>query len=653
MDFFQSQENARKKTFLLVGLFILAVLLIIVGVYAAFTVVTAMMWTGVEGQHVAEPVSLWSGSRAVLTTIVVIGVVGFSAMGKIVQFSRGGGAAVASSVGGQPVDPATTDPLERRLMNVVEEMAIASGCPVPKVYVLQNEAGINGFAAGNRLDDAAIAITRGGLEQLSREELQGVVAHEFSHILNGDMRLNIRLAGVLFGLLVLSVLGQGLFRAAFHGSLYRGMSRGRRSDNNGGLMVLAALGGMLLLLGLVGQFFGRLIQAAISRQREFLADAAAVQFTRSADGISGALQKIGAAAGRGKVADAGAGTVAHLFFANAMQSSLGGMLSTHPPLPKRIRAIDRNWDGTFTRGEKRSAKAVSPKGAGASGGIKQQGGGRSGRGLAPDSIAAGVGMMAFIHAIGTVSAESVDYARALRSGLPEELVTSIHSAKDAPVVVACLLLDEAASTRSKQLGLLKQRLSADFEARAVQLFPRIAHELERGRMILLELCLPALKQAGGTFSKETFLQAMRELADADGELHFRECLLLAVLEVRLRRGEAEKPGRVKLQDPAALRVLSAFAQLETSDANAASEVFGAATQAAGHPEFKFSKVDDNIQLEKDLVQLTNLSLDDRRTFISLSARIVWHDEQVSPEERELLRALGAVLECPIPPVHVG
>ena len=651
MDFFQSQENARKKTFLLVGLFVLAVLLIIVGVYATLTVVTAMMLGGMPEQGIPQPVSLWSGRRVVLTAFVVIGVVGFSAMGKIMEFSRGGGAAVAKSVGGQLVDPATKDPLERRLMNIVEEMAIASGCPVPKVYVLQNEAGINGFAAGNRLDDAAIAITRGGLEHLSRDELQGVVAHEFSHILNGDMRLNIRLAGVLFGLLVLSIIGQGLFRAAFHGSLYRGMSRGRRSDNNGGLMVLAVLGGMLLVLGLVGQFFGRLIQAAISRQREFLADAAAVQFTRSADGISGALQQIGAAAGGGKVADADAATVAHLFFANAMQSRLGGMLSTHPPLPKRIRAIDPSWDGSFTRKKRASARASAEKKK-SSVEANQRGGGGSGR-TAADSIASGVGMMAFIHAIGTISAESVDYARALRAGLSDDLMTSIHSEDDAPVVAACLLLDEKPAIRTKQLELLRAELSPAFEERAVQLFPRVSHELGRGRMALLELSLPALKQSEAKVSKESFLRAMRQLADADGELHLRECLLLAVLEVRLRRERGEKPGRVKLHDPAACRVLSALAQLETSTDEAAAEVLATGTQSAGASAIPFTRVDNNLQLEKDLVNLTGLSLEDRRTFLSLAARIVWHDQEVSSEERELLRALGAVLECPIPPVPVG
>ena len=257
-----------------------------------------------------------------------------------------GGSAVATALGGRPVSPTTADPNERKLLNVVEEMAIAAGVPVPQVYLLPEERGINAFAAGHSTSDAAVTVTGGAIKLLTRDELQGVIGHEFSHILNADMRLNLRLIGIIFGIICLTVIGRILLR-----------TRGRRNP-------LPLLGLALLLIGWIGVLFGRLIQAAVNRQREFLADASSVQFTRNPAGLAGALRKIGGLSYGSKLAAAHAEEASHMFFSNGMGESFFHLMDTHPPLAARIRAIDPSFDGTFppvaVTGEESATPPVSP-----------------------------------------------------------------------------------------------------------------------------------------------------------------------------------------------------------------------------------------------------------------------------------------------------
>ena len=281
MDFFARQDQARKKTKLLVFYFVVAVILIVALNY----LVALVVFSGAQArQHrddryeAATPLVLWNPPVFLGATLITLAIVSIGSVFKISQLA-GGGSVVAESMGGRLVNSNTTDPDERKLLNVVEEMAIASGVPMPQVYVLDNEEGINAFAAGHTTGDAAVGVTRSCITKLSRDELQGVIGHEFSHILNGDMRLNIQLMGVLFGILCLATIGRIL--------LY--VRGGNSRDKN----MLPIIGIALLIIGSVGVFFGRLIQAAVSRQREFLADASSVQFTRNPAGLSGALQKIG------------------------------------------------------------------------------------------------------------------------------------------------------------------------------------------------------------------------------------------------------------------------------------------------------------------------------------------------------------------------
>ncbi len=331
MNFFQHQEAARRKTGLLVVLFIVAVALIILAVYAAALAFYLTQMRGLEG----TARSWWVPGVFFPVAIATVILVSLGSLYKIATL-RGGGAVVASQLGGSKISPSTQKLNERVLLNVVEEMAIASGVPVPEVYLLDKEKGINAFAAGFTPDDAVIGVTRGCLETLSRDELQGVIAHEFSHILHGDMRLNLRLIGILHGILLLALIGEMLLRS---------MRYSRDSKKGGAGIALAGLA--LFVIGYVGLFFGKLIKSAVSRQREYLADAAAVQFTRNPGGLGGALKRIGGLAHGSRITEANPETASHLFFGNALRASLLGLMSTHPPLDVRIKRIEPSFDGRF------------------------------------------------------------------------------------------------------------------------------------------------------------------------------------------------------------------------------------------------------------------------------------------------------------------
>jgi Zn-dependent protease with chaperone function len=341
MDFSALQEKARTNSSLLVIYFIIAIVCIIAAVYGIGVLLAYYAQAPSPSDEPPPALALWNPTvflyAAVGTVVVVLG----GWLYKAAALSAGG-SAVAESLGGRLLDDSPTSPHERQLRNVVEEMSIASGVPMPRIYVLDDE-GINAFAAGHSPSDAAIAVTHGCLTTLSRDELQGVLGHEFSHLLNGDMRLNLRLMGIIFGILSLTVIGRILLFSR------SGDSRGRNP------MVLFGIA--LVVIGAIGALFARVIQAALSRQRESLADASSVQFTRNPAGLSSALQKIGAIGSR--IDSPHASEASHMFFANGISAPLLGMLATHPPLADRIRAIDPGWDGQFKQLGTATAEAES------------------------------------------------------------------------------------------------------------------------------------------------------------------------------------------------------------------------------------------------------------------------------------------------------
>jgi len=333
MRFFEHQRLARRQTRILVLLFILALAAIVVAV----NLVAALFWIWMQGKGLRGPHAFpqWFFiTNTAITAGLILG-------GTLIELFnlREGGDVVARMAGGRPLQPGTRNLREQRLQNVVAEMALASGIKCPVVYLLNQEQSINAFAAGYDPDQAVVVLTQGALDRLTRDELQGVVAHEFSHILNGDMRLNVRIIGVLFGIQMIAGFGEHLIGSARNFAFAT-----RREERSPPFKVLLlALGVALFVTGYIGVIFGRMIRAGVSRQREFLADASAVQFTRNPDGIGGALRKIGGLGRRGTpgshIQHHNAEQLSHLFLGAPRSGLVSGLMASHPPIRERLRRI--------------------------------------------------------------------------------------------------------------------------------------------------------------------------------------------------------------------------------------------------------------------------------------------------------------------------
>ncbi|MDO8345317.1 MAG: M48 family metallopeptidase, partial [Cellvibrio sp.] len=339
MNFFEHQDRARRKTNHLILLLMLAVLSLVAITTLLFA---AFVYFGQEhtSANAGETLGVWQGIMQALSfetfLWIALGVSSVVALGSLFRFFqlRAGGKTIAEAMGGRLLSGNTADADERKILNVVEEMAIASGTAVPPVYLIEDDA-INAFAAGYHPQDAVIGITRGCIHALSRDELQGVIAHEFSHIFHGDMRINMRLISLLHGILVIGLIGEFLMRTAGNRSV-------RRSSKDSSPVAILALGLGLLVIGYSGIFFGNLIKAAVSRQREFLADASAVQFTRNPEGIAGALKKIGGSSHGSQLQNEHAAEFSHMYFGQGVKSFFT-LMATHPPLEDRIKRIQPNW----------------------------------------------------------------------------------------------------------------------------------------------------------------------------------------------------------------------------------------------------------------------------------------------------------------------
>jgi Zn-dependent protease with chaperone function len=661
MDFFEAQEHARKRTFRLVVLFSLAVLGTIVLTYLAVMVI--LNW-GHAGRAYAEPEFQWFDPQALAAvaagTLVVIG---FASLYKWSQF-RAGGSAVAEGVGARRVDSHSTDFNERRLLDVVEEMAIASGVPVPAVYVLDDEPCLNAFAAGLTTSDAVVTVTRGTLQKLNRDELQGVLAHEFSHILNGDMRLNVKIAAIIFGILVIGLIGRGILWSMGRG---RVSSRGR----GGGVLAILAIGLALMIIGYLGYFFGRLIQAAVSRQREFLADASAVQFTRNPGGIAGALRKIGGYALGSNLATHKATEIGHFFFAEGTASTLfSGLWATHPPLDARIRAVDPQWDGKYYQ----PAEVVD---------VRKESFQSVGYGPPPIlsaealrrayNLPAGVPALASVAAvmqIGSLTPQHVDYARALIDATPARLRTAARLPREALALVYGLLLEPSREIGAEQAAILATRAGNETAGLVRELLPAFGQLAVEARLPLAQLALPALRQLPPA-ELAVFAATCQALIAADQELSYFEWAVQKVLLRHLTVAQAPAAAVTQVYSfnavvneiavvLSALAWAGAVAGPEQSDGTVAADAAAAAAAFRGGADqlpviaAKLSLLPPDAcefaPLDAALDRLDGASFPIKQRLVLACAHTVSHDNQIRPEEGELLRAVSDALGCPVPPL---
>ncbi len=649
MDFFGAQDDARRKTWQLALLFAAAVLSLVVLTNLLVAVVYG--WAANHTRLTAfDPVALVAALPLEYWAWISLGVVGAVAMASGYKYllMRRGGRAVAEALGGRLIPPSTGEFRERRLLNVVEEMAIASGMPVPPVYVVE-EPSINAFAAGYSPDDAVIGVNRGTLEHLNRNELQGVIGHELSHVLNGDSRLNLRLIAVLHGILFIGVLGRGLLYGVGRGS------RRRSGSSSGGAPALA-LGLGLLVIGYAGTFFGNLIKAAVSRQREYLADAAAVQFTRNPAGLAGALKKIGGLSSGSRMRTAAAGEMSHIFFGAAGRMTLGGLLATHPPLEKRIRAVDPRWDGRFITptaapevAPESAARAV-PDGATYAVAPTPPGAGPEGSSAlevhaTPEALAA---------AVGRLDDRGLAEATRLIAGLPEPLHDAAHDPFSARALMYALVLDDSEDSRKSQLEHLALHAEAGLPETLERLLPAVASLDEQQQLTLVEMAIPALKQLSSR-QYRAFMDNLEALITADQRIELMEWVLHRLLVKELaphfgtpktRRGV---PGHGP--DPDCVRVLlSALAREGGRTSAEADAAFQAGMAHMGlrgdfdpRPDPDFRRLNDALRTLRKTAPLKKPRL------IKACAATVTADGRVSVREGALLQGIAAALDCPLPP----
>ena len=668
MDFFGHQDAARSRSRRLVWLFALAVAGTMAAVYLVFA--GFARWQGLDE---GWAFGLWNPTLFAAVAAGTSAVIGGGSLYKTAALARGGGDAVATLLGGRPLVPNTRDAGERRLLNVVEEMALASGTAVPAVYVLEDEAAINAFAAGLDRDAAVIGVTRGTVEQLDRDELQGVIAHEFSHILNGDMRLNLRLMGLIHGILVLSLIGYWILRSAGSGS-------SSKKKGGGGI---AVLGIALWLVGWVGQFFGELIKSAVSRQREFLADAAAVQFTRNPTGISRALKKIAATSGGSRLVSKNAAQASHLFFGNGLGERMFAWRATHPPLAERIRRLDPAWDGSLGEAEgpaaggrsarKGAARAAGAGAASAAGAVPAEAalatsslaGGPAhptasprlevaAAGLAPAQVTAVAGQPGPVH---------LAAAAILLRGLPRELHERAHEPMAARAVALALLCDRDDGVRQRQLAAVAGAGDAALASELAAILPAVAALPDESRLPLLDLTLPALRRLSPA-QYRAFRTLVDELARADAALSLFEYSLHRVLLRHLDPVFApQSPRRVlhgslrQLAEPCAV-LLSTLAHVGARRPEEAATAFAAGVGALGREAppglallpreaCTFRRLDDAV------ARLERVAPPRLRELLTACGATVAHDGEVSGAEGELLRAIADALGCPVPPLVVA
>lgn len=631
MNFFKAQDDARRRTKWLVVYFFLAIIGVILSVYGIVYLV--LLYTGTA-------VSPWMPGVFLITAFGTGGVMGTGSLFKTMQLN-GGGAVVARDMGARQVDPHTRDSDERRLVNVVEEMAIASGVPVPQVWIMDEELGINAFAAGTEPGNAVVAVTRGCLQRLTRDELQGVVAHEFSHIMNGDMRLNMRLMGLLFGIVMISMIGRMMFQALRFMNV-----RSSRNDKGGGggiviAIILAGVG--LMIVGSVGVFFGRLIQAAISRQREYLADASAVQFTRSADGIAGALKKIGGQQFGSKISAAKAAEASHLFFADGGMFSYG--LATHPPLDVRIRAVQKSWDGEFIA---TSLPDVAHGRAGKSMARDLRMSGLAGAGAVPPPLP-----RKELEALGEPSQIHINVGALLRSGLNEEWITACHDREEAQALIFGLLLAEDNELREGEIMFVKNGAGDDAGELALHWNHELAGLHSSLKIALVDLSIPTLRRLSLP-EYERFVEITQWLIASDGQVDLFEFMLQHIVERHLdthfRRRSFPKIKFRKinsLQDETNV-LLTTLAAIGGEDQMQAA--YGAAIAESGWQMTMAPAAECGLNnIESALEKFNYATPLVKKQLLRMCGLAVMHDGVVKNREAELLRAIADAIGCSIPP----
>lgn len=659
MDFFASQELARRNTVRLVILLILSVLAIIALVFIPVLFVVATL----NGEPDALQNPLVIGQAFLWSTLGVSTVVGSGMMLKFIELSQGG-KAIAELVGGRRLLPNTMQPAEKRLLNIVEEMALAAGMPVPPVYVLDREMGINAFAAGHTVNDAIIGVNRGTLETLNRDELQGVIGHEMSHILNGDMRMSLRIIGLLHGIQAIALIGYMLIRMVGNVQYYQ-TSRSKENQGDPRIFLLMA-GSALLVIGGVGLFFARLIKASISRQREFLADASSVQFTRNPQGIGGALKMIAVHSEHSLVRSENAEALSHMFFADRFGKLLAGFFATHPPLWQRIKRVEPGFNGDFQEYLRTRAKATigfedereKPQPTTGSPFDRFVPEITKFPGIGSKSLHGGLLNPALIiAAIGSPTEDDIEYSRVVIGNVPERLLHACHETFSARCVVFASLLDRDPEIRRVQMELIHRNEGEQTVREAAALLPYLGEADVRYRLPIFEILQGTLVGLSDNQYRQ-FRKTLSELIAADQSINLFEFFLRHHLVIHLDRhfGHAtakeikyNTPDQVAGEIGYVLSVLAKIGHKADAESRAAFQAGISSLKLSPAPEYLSEGLNIG-QLARAITILSHASPQLKKDFLSAVVVAISYDHRVTVEEAELFRALAESLDCPVPPL---
>lgn len=704
MNFFEQQDLAHSNTKRLVFLLCLAVISLIAITTLMFA--TAFYYMELNANTMMANTGLWqgitqtmswkmlAGISAVVCTVIIAG-----SLFKLIQLSSGG-RAVAEALGGRPLNVINANTDEKKILNVVEEMSIASGTPVPPVYIIEDEA-INAFAAGHTPQDAVIGVTRGCIRLLTRDELQGVIAHEFSHIFHGDMRLNLRLVALLNGILLLGLIGEFLLRSSGHRRAFGSSNFG--SNKNKSPAAIIGLGLGLMIIGYTGTFFGKLIKAAVSRQREFLADASAVKFTRNPDGIGGALKKLGGYVGGSQMDVANASEFSHLFFGEGTgASSLFNALATHPPLEERIKRIDPHWDGQFKQIDVYQESENSHAAANASLENTYIEEGRLGEGrqtagkLDDAQVFALSGLQApsnaqqefsvrqefsapqefsvqqefdapqnatefaicvdqAFQAIGHPNQNHLAYAQQTLNSISTLLHDAAHNPWEAQALMIGLLLNNETEIQAVQWQLLEQIFSAA-QMHSLKPWALQASLLEpRLRLALLDISLPALKHLSPP-QYQLFKTAMNSVIRANDHTDLIEWSFFRIITHNLE--PKKTPNRfvdlTQLKNEACT-LLSIVAYAGATSVENAQAAFNSSKTILGFDDATLMNESDYSLMDLDvtITRLNCLKPLQKPKLLKAMSQCVLADQNITVLEAELFRAIADTLDCPVPPLIVA
>lgn len=635
MDFFKEQKLAKARSRRLLVLLAVSLLFLSLALYLVLTSIFGASFAPQTANSILEHQLrpqfrvVWNLRLFLLVLGSVVSVVTCAGLYKYATLSKGG-RSIAANLGGRQILAAAGDPLERKLLNVVEEMSIASGIAMPSVFVLDEDEGINAFAAGFSPNEAVIGVTRGTIEKLSRDELQGVIAHEFSHILNGDMRLNLRLIALVHGLIFLSLIGSFIVRN------FTGRRSSRSSKDNSALAILF-IGVALWVLGSLGVLCSRLIKSSISRQREFLADAAAVQFTRNPSGIASALKKILFGPAGDSLSSPRKEEVSHFLFSNSPSNFFQRALATHPPLPVRIARLEPNFKITDSVAARYAASARDDLSETAQ----------------LSSISASTterSSSAMMDSIGNVDGTHIESARRIRTAFPPVIEKILQHSQTAETLIIALSISGESETKLKQMEYLQNQ---DRAKSVLEICSTVNHLDPALRLPVVQVALGALKEMPLESAKR-FLNVLRDLCGIDNQISFFEFALLIVVRTTLqRRFNIIGPPRTTYSQLQEVRsefivVLSRLSEASSNEPSAQFDAFQSAVQGlAGYQKLPQAALDMGAMSEA-LLKMRDTTPELKHEIVTRFSSAILSDNNVTIEEAEVFRAICATLDCPVP-----